>query len=94
MTGSKSSRGFLPKPSHRPYNLGGIPSLARLLWKVETSPLPVKVDEFMLTAQPQGTDNLSTTLTVSTIWVRPETPEDKKPRPGAPVRRVPGGEDL
>jgi len=31
VTGNKSSRGFLPKPSHRPYNLGGIPSLARLL---------------------------------------------------------------
>src|SRR5207237_1499423 len=57
---------------------GSTPSLSKLLWKIETSPLPVKVDEFVLTAQPQGTDNLSATLTVSTIWVRPASPDDNK----------------
>jgi len=73
---------------------GSTPSLSKLLWKIETSPLQVKVDEFTLTAQPQGTDNLSATLTVSTIWVRPESPQDNKaPRQAAPVRRTPA-EDL
>jgi hypothetical protein len=72
---------------------GSQASFAKLLWKAETSPLPVKVDEFTLVAQPQGTDNLNVTLAVSTIWVRPPSPDDAK-APRAPAPRRPTGEDL
>lgn len=72
---------------------GSQASFSKLLWKVETSPLPLKVDEFSLTAQPLGTDNLNVTLAVSTIWVRPPSPEDNK-SPRAPAPRRPAGEDL
>jgi hypothetical protein len=68
-------------------------SFSKLLWRVETSPLPVKVDEFTLAAQPQGTDNLNVTLAVSTIWVRPPSPDDAK-APRVPAPRRPAGEDL
>jgi hypothetical protein len=73
---------------------GTTAAFSKLLWKVETSPLPLKVDEFTLTAQPPGADKLAVTLWVSTIWVRPAGPDDAKKAP-APVRRpAPGTEDL
>ena len=72
---------------------GTTTSFAKLLWRTESSPLPVKVDEFTLAAQPQGTDKLNVTLAVSTIWVRPPGPEDAK-APRLPQRRPAGGEDL
>ena len=74
---------------------GSTAALSKLLWKVETSPLPLKVDELSLASQPQGTDNLNVTLAVSTIWVRPPSPDDAKgPRTPAPRRAPAGGEDL
>lgn len=74
---------------------GTTAAFSKLLWKAETSPLPVKVDEFILTAQPAGTDNLAVTLAVSTIWVRPPSPDDAKGQRTLAPRRAPaGGEDL
>jgi hypothetical protein len=74
---------------------GTTAAFSKLLWKVETSPLPLKVDEFTLTAQPPGEDKLGVTLTVSTIWVRPAGPDDAKgPKAPAAPRRAPGTEDL
>jgi len=75
---------------------GTTASFSKLLWRVETSPLPVKVDEFTLTGQPPGTDNLAVSMAVSTIWIRPPSPDDAKgPRPGVTPRRAPAaGEDL
>src|SRR5436309_857571 len=75
---------------------GTTASFSKLLWRVETSPLPVKVDEFTLTGQPPGADNLAVSMAVSTIWIRPPSPDDPKgPRPGVTPRRAPAaGEDL
>ena len=75
---------------------GTTASFSKLLWRVETSPLPVKVDEFTLTGQPPGSDNLAVSMAVSTIWIRPESPNDAKgPAPAVLPRRAPGaGEDL
>ena len=58
-------------------------SAARLLWRVETAAIPVKVDELTLTSRKPGTDDLSITLVVSTIWVRPGE--------AAPGARTPAG---
>ncbi len=72
---------------------GTTAAFSKMLWKVETSPLPLKVDEFTLTGQ--GNDDLTVSLVVSTIWLRPPSPEDNKPRPGvAAPRRPAAGEDL
>jgi len=70
---------------------GTTAAFSKLLWKVETSSLPLKVDEFTLTGQ--GNDDLTATLVVSTIWLRPPSPDDNKPRPGAAPRR-PAAEEL
>lgn len=72
---------------------GTTAALSKLLWRAETSPLPVKVDEFSLTAQPPGSDNLNVSLAVSTIWVRPPGPDDAK-APRAPAPRRAAGEEL
>jgi hypothetical protein len=71
---------------------GTTAAFSKMLWKVETSPLPLKVDEFTLTGQ--GNDDLNVTLVVSTIWLRPPSPDDNKPRPGVAVPRRPAGDDL
>ena len=74
---------------------GTTAAFSRLLWKLETSSLPVKVDEFTLNSRSQGTDDLSLSMWVSTIWVRPPSADDGK-RPGPAPRRAPasGGDDL
>jgi hypothetical protein len=72
---------------------GTMAAFSKMLWRVETSPLPVKVDEFTLTGQ--GNDDLTVSLVVSTIWLRPPNADDLKPRPGqAPKRPAAGAEDL
>ena len=67
-------------------------SAARLLWRVETSPIPVKVDELTLTSSKPGADELQIVLTVSTIWLKAPEAGDKGPG-GAPVRRPQGREE-
>lgn len=65
-------------------------SFSKLLWKVETSPIPVKVDEFTLTSRSQGNDDLAVTMAVSTLWVRPPNADDaRETRPGSAPRRTP-----
>jgi hypothetical protein len=71
---------------------GTTAAFSKMLWRVETSQLPLKVDEFTLTGQ--GNDDLTVSLVVSTIWLRPPGPEDNKPRPGVAAPRRTVGEDL
>ena len=74
---------------------GTTASFSKLLWRIETSALPLKVDEFTLTSRSQGNDDLAVSMAVSTIWIRPPSADDAKgARPAAPPRRPAGGEDL
>jgi hypothetical protein len=70
---------------------------ARLLWRVETAPIPLKVDELTLTTRKPGSDDLAINLVVSTIWVKPGDPADAK-APGAagaaPRRPAPRDEGI
>jgi hypothetical protein len=72
--------------------------VAKLLWRVETSHAPLKVDDLDLRARTDGTDDLSITFKVSTIWVTPNEPATGKgpARPGVPTPPARGraGEDL
>lgn len=60
---------------------------AKLLWRVETAPMPMKVDELTLTSVKPGSDELQITLVVSTVWVRPSDPNDKTTGAGGTQRR-------
>jgi hypothetical protein len=70
-------------------------SAAKLLWRVETAPIPLKVDELTLSTNKPGTDDLTDNLVVSTIWVKPQDPAAKTPAggPAAPARRAPTGDE-
>jgi hypothetical protein len=67
-------------------------SAARLLWRVETAPIPLKVDEITLSSTKPGNDDLTINLMVSTIWVKPQDPKDAK-NAAQPVRRAPAGDE-
>lgn len=70
------------------------PALTKLLWAVESSNVPMRVEELSLRARKEGADNQEVTLIVSTIWIRPEDPKAAgAPAPAAPPRRA-GEEEL
>ena len=67
---------------------------AKLVWRVETAPIPLKVDELTLTTRKPGTDDLSINMVVSTIWVKPADPNDAKAGAGGGAApRRPAGRD-
>ena len=76
---------------------GSLASVAKLLWRIETARVPLKVDELDLRSRTDGTDDLAVTFKVSTIWVVPGEPTGKGPG-GGPLqpRRTPvrAGDDL
>jgi hypothetical protein len=70
------------------------PALTKLLWAVESSNVPMRVEELSLRARKEGADNQEVTLIVSTIWIRPEDPKAVgNPAPAAAPRRA-GEEEL
>ena len=78
---------------------GNLASVAKLLWRIETSPAPLKVDDLDLRARTDGTDDLAISFKVSTIWFKPGEPATGKGpavRPGSqpPQPRGRAGEDL
>jgi hypothetical protein len=76
---------------------GSLASVAKLLWRIETARVPLKVDELDLRSRTDGTDDLAVTFKVSTIWVVPGEPTGKGPAGGpAQPRRTPirAGDDL
>lgn len=68
---------------------GSTAAVAKLLHKVEMSPVPLKVEEMNLNAPKEGQDSLTVNLTVSTIWVRPEGAAPEGQRPAAPAGAQP-----
>jgi type II secretory pathway component PulM len=46
---------------------GRMQSISKLMWALETAPVPVRVNEIQITPQKEGTDNLQVQLTVSTL---------------------------
>ena len=50
---------------------GPMANISRLLWSIETSPLPLRVVELRLAARKEGTDDLLMQLNVSTIVYAP-----------------------
>jgi hypothetical protein len=65
--------------------VGNLASVVKLLWRVESARLPLKVDDLDLRSRADGTDDLAVSFKVSTIWVTPGEPTGKAPGP-RPVR--------
>ena len=74
--------------------VGNLASVAKLLWRIESARLPLKVDDLDLRSRTDGTDDLAVSFKVSTIWVTPGEPPAKAP--GARPARTPPrtSEDL
>lgn len=59
---------------------GPVAAAAQLLWRIETAPIPLKVDDLQLTTRKEGTDDLTLTLSVSTLWVAPGSETSARPQ--------------
>ena len=42
-------------------------AVANFLWKVRTSSIPARVTDIVLSARPEGSDNLTVTVGISTL---------------------------
>ena len=47
--------------------------VARFLWHFETSSVPVCINEMTISSRKDGQDDLSLTMTVSTIYLAPDS---------------------
>ena len=54
---------------------GTMRSVARFLWQVETTTLPMRIRELQLGSLKEGADDLSLQLKLSTLYRKPSTPE-------------------
>lgn len=51
---------------------GSMANASKLMWRIETADIPLKIDEVSLAARKEGTDDLTINLTISTIWQAPD----------------------
>ena len=51
---------------------GPMSAVARFLWRMETAPFPLRVEELQVGARREGTDDLSLQLRVSTLYLAAE----------------------
>jgi hypothetical protein len=47
--------------------------VARLLWRVQTATIPIKVTELQISARKEGTDDLSFQVRTSTVYAPPRS---------------------
>jgi type II secretory pathway component PulM len=62
-----------------------MPSLARLLWSLETATIPVRVNDLQIKPQKEGTDELTVDLSISTLCLPPATTPPGKTPPATPA---------
>src|SRR4051812_9303092 len=56
---------------------GNMQQIARFLWHIQTANIPVRVSELTLSTRKEGTDDLSLTMTLATIYLPPEADAQK-----------------
>ena len=52
---------------------GSTPSIAKLLWSIETATIPIRINDLRIQARKEGTDDLSVVLSISTLATTPES---------------------
>ena len=80
----------LPEITLQASGTGNLRSAARLLWRVQTAAMPIKVDELQITSRTPGADDLSFQFRLSTVYVPPSpamTSAASKPSDHAGGRR-------
>ncbi len=61
------------------------PTMAQLMSDLETATIPLRINELQLSARPERSDNLQIRLTVSTLFMPPQTPSGGKTPPPPPT---------
>lgn len=67
---------------------GSMASISKLLWRLETAPIPVRITDVQVTPRKEGTDDLQMQLSVSTLCLLKESDKDKD-KPAKPDRSKP-----
>jgi hypothetical protein len=75
----------LPQIAFTVSGTGNMRGVARLLWRVQTAGIPIKVTEATINAHQEGRDDLTFTLKVSTVYsaqrLSPATAASSRPNP-------------
>lgn len=58
----------LPEIGFQASGTGSLGGVARLLWQIQTAPIPIKVAEVQISARKEGADDLSFQFRLSTIY--------------------------
>ncbi len=62
---------------------GNLRGVVRLLWRLQTASVPVKVTELQIASRKPGSDDLTFQMRVSTVYAKPEAAETARGRVGA-----------
>lgn len=68
----------LPQLTVHAVGAGPMAAVSAFLWRVETSPLPLKIEEMQLSSRKDGVDDLSIQLRISALYL----PEGTQDAPG------------
>ena len=70
---------------------GSMPAIAMLVYRVETAPIPLRVDDLHITPKKEGGDDLQVQLVISTLGRTTLTPVERTPTPGVALLQGTGG---
>ena len=70
---------------------GSMPAIAMLVYRVETAPIPLRVDDLHVTPKKEGGDDLQVQLVISTLGRTSLTPVERTPAPGVALLQGMGG---
>ena len=65
---------------------GSMSQISRFLYQIKTTNVPVQINELQITSNKENTDDLKLTITVSTIYLSPDS--DRAKTPSTPVARA------
>ena len=85
--GKTTERGDLLETSFQAAGTGPIEAMARLLWRIETASLPLRIEQLQLGARKEGADDLSLQLSLSSLCLPPAQETQAAPARATPAQR-------
>jgi hypothetical protein len=83
------------KITFRANGTGGMAQLGRFLYRLQTAKIPIRVADMTINSRKDGTDDLAIVLSISTIYLDPETEKSQQRPPGqSPGRGSGGGSEV
>lgn len=66
-----TEKGKLPQIAFQASGTGNMEAVARLLWRIQSAKIPIRVTEMQLGARKEGVDDLSVAIRLSTVYSPP-----------------------